>query len=301
MSLDHAPAHLAALQKRIDAVAWYHEFDFGRGLRAVPKDPHVADHRSIWQLIERQLSGVDFRGKSVLDVGCWDGYWSFFAERRGAARVLATDDWSQNWQHWTGPPGVHLAKELLGSRVEIDLGRSVYDLAGLGERFDVVLFLGVYYHLHSPFQAFAQVRHCCHPGTVVLVDGPVTHGLEPGAAWYSYDDHSCEWLPTLGVLRQMAEAAYFDVRAEALLSPPEAVSAAAGRLGWRDRTRLALAAATGSRRWAAAVVPPGPTPRAAVNRAFLILAPRAGECKSHNYAPPFGLAAYDPRFRRAAA
>src|SRR5262245_45690660 len=99
MTPTRAHADTAALQKRIDAVAWYHEFEFGSGLRAVPKDPHAHVHRAVWQFIERQLSQVDYRGKSVLDVGCWDGYWSFFAERRGAARVLATDDWSQNWQH----------------------------------------------------------------------------------------------------------------------------------------------------------------------------------------------------------
>jgi predicted nicotinamide N-methyase len=40
---------------------------------------------------------VDFAGKTVLDIGCWDGQWSFLAENRGAARLLATDDCSQHW------------------------------------------------------------------------------------------------------------------------------------------------------------------------------------------------------------
>ena len=40
--------------------------------------------------MEQQLDAVPFHGKSVLDIGCWDGYWSFYAERRGAASVLAT-------------------------------------------------------------------------------------------------------------------------------------------------------------------------------------------------------------------
>jgi tRNA (mo5U34)-methyltransferase len=296
-------AERAAIQRRVDAVAWYHEFDFGDGVKASPKDPHADVHRNIWKFVEKQLDGVDFRGKSVLDIGCWDGYWSFHAERRGAKSVLATDDWSQNWQHWTGPPGIHVAKELLGSKVEIDLTRSVYDLAGLNRKFDVILFLGVYYHLHAPFQAFAQIRHCCHPGTVVLVDGPVTHGLEPGGAWYSYADHSCEWLPTPDALRQIAEGTYFDVRGSSLLGREEDVNWEVSNfpLGWRNRARLLLAAALGSRKRARATVNKAIGPREAVNRMFLQLTPRTGKCAMHQYAPPFGLAAYDPRFKAKAA
>src|SRR5262249_13113386 len=99
----------ADLQKRIDAIAWYHEFDFGQGLKAQWGTPDVEWHRCNWRFVERQLEAVDFCGRSVLDVGCWDGYWSFFAEKRGAASVLAADDFSQNW---ASADGVHLAKEL---------------------------------------------------------------------------------------------------------------------------------------------------------------------------------------------
>ena len=46
-------------------------------------------HRKLWRFIEAQLDLLDFRGKTVLDIGCWDGYWSFYAERRGAREVVA--------------------------------------------------------------------------------------------------------------------------------------------------------------------------------------------------------------------
>jgi len=85
------------LQAEIDSVAWYHEFDFGNGHTARSRTPDVAAHRRLWNFIEEGLSRIDFRGKTVLDIGCWDGYWSFYAERHGAASVLATDDLSQNW------------------------------------------------------------------------------------------------------------------------------------------------------------------------------------------------------------
>src|SRR5262249_3942805 len=154
--------------------------------------------------VERQLGAVDFRGTSVLDVGCWDGYWSFFAEKRGAASVLAADDFSQNW---ASAAGVELAKELLGSKIEIDPRRSVYDLASLGRRFDVVMFLGVYYHLLDPFHAFAQLRHCCHERTVVLIEGAEAVGLPTQATFVGVDQ--TKFLPAGGVLEYMLSACYF--------------------------------------------------------------------------------------------
>jgi tRNA (mo5U34)-methyltransferase len=282
-----------AVQNRIDEIVWYHEFDFGNGLRTRTYRPGHPDddayRRAGWAFIERQLEQEDLAGKSVLDIGCWDGYWSFYAERRGARPVLATDDVTQNW---AGRTGVHLAKELLGSSIEIDLRRSVYDLRALGRTFDRIFFFGVYYHLHSVFHALAQIRHCCHPQTVVLVEGPITHGLPDGAALYSFADHSCEWLPTIGALGQIADATYFDLRAPVFGSPPEAVEAARREeraRGWRERLRLSADALRGR-------IAPPPGPRQTVNRVFFRLVPRTGPCEVHEYPPPFGLATFDPRF-----
>jgi len=162
-------------QARIDAITWYHEFDFGNGLKAKTKVAAAESHRQIWRSIEQNLSAIDFQGKSVLDIGCWDGYWSFYAERRGARSVLATDDCTQNWM---GSAGCLLAKELYGSSVSVNLNLSVYELASLNQQFDIILFLGVYYHLFDPFYALAQIRHCCHSDTVVLMEGPVVSAAE---------------------------------------------------------------------------------------------------------------------------
>jgi hypothetical protein len=116
-------------------------------LRAEPKTPHAQSHRALWRFVEDQLDRLDFAGKTVIDIGCWDGYWSFYRERRQAHRVLATDDTSQNW---AGEAGFRLAHELLESSVESDLQRSVYDLHAIGDTFDIILCLGIYYHLFDP-------------------------------------------------------------------------------------------------------------------------------------------------------
>ncbi len=95
-------------------------------------------------------------GKTVLDVGAWDGFYSFEAERRGARRVLATDWYVWHQPHF-GKQGFLTARRLLGSRVE-DLDVDVPDVSPetVGV-FDVVLFLGVLYHLSDPQAALARM------------------------------------------------------------------------------------------------------------------------------------------------
>ncbi|QJW97420.1 methyltransferase domain-containing protein [Frigoriglobus tundricola] len=287
---------ITAKQAELDAVTWYHEFDFGNGLRTRTHCHQLDEHRRVWRLIESQLATVDFRGKSVLDIGAWDGYWSFYAEKRGARAVLASDDLGQNWSHGRG---IHLAKELLGSSVEIDQNLSVYDLASRGKKFDVILFMGVYYHLHDPFYALAQIRHCCHPGTTVVIGGPLGLGLGAKGALYNFADHNCEWLPTEGALRQLLKAtyftdptgAYFDGTAE---TPP-------GRLGWRWRVKMCRAALRGAREEMHAHLNSVMPREDASKTAVLICAPYEGEVDLHYYQPPLGLHAYDPRFRDAPA
>jgi tRNA (mo5U34)-methyltransferase len=284
---------IAAKQAELDAVTWYHEFDFGNGLRTRTHCHHIESHRQVWTLVEEHLATVDFRGKTVLDIGAWDGYWSFYAEKRGARAVLASDDLGQNWSQGRG---IHLAKELLGSSIEIDQNLSVYNLAARGRKFDVILFLGVYYHLHDPFHALAQIRHCCHPGTVIVIDGPVAVNLAPNTALVDYSNHSCEWLPTVEALEQMLKATYFTSSVAGMLAPP--ALPAPGRLGWRWRLRTALSALAGNRTVLEERVNGVINRSPAYNRrALLKCAPHEGEVDLHYYRPPFGLHAYDPRFR----
>lgn len=263
--------HAAAAQARIDAIKWYHEFDFGGGLRARSGEPDTEPHRRLWRFAEACLDTVDFAGKDVLDIGCWDGLWSFLAERRGARSVLATDDLTQNWSDGRG---IHLARELFGSGIEVRQDVSIYGLESLGRRFDVILCLGVYYHLLDPYLAFAQIRHCCRPNAVVVLEGDAWRNVlrEEVAVHRIGDSALPTFLPTVALLEALLEAAYLRVRSSR----------------WRvPAVPFSLRALT--RRWRRQPVTP--------DRICLTCVPFEGENRRHPYRPPFGLHGYDPRFR----
>lgn len=102
---------------------------------------------------------ADLTGRSVLDIGCSDGYFSFEAERRGASRVLAIDDFSSLFVD--SPSGFHVAHQLLNSQVEfrqMDLFDLDPDVHG---QFDVVLFFGVLYHVRHPLLALERLAAVC--------------------------------------------------------------------------------------------------------------------------------------------
>src|SRR5262245_14343531 len=103
-------------------------------------------------------------GKSVLDVGAWDGFYSFECARRGASRVLATDSYSWDGSGWGTQDGFLLARDALGLRDRVDDQLiDVMDLGpdAVGGQFDVVLLLGVVYHLTDAITALERVASCC--------------------------------------------------------------------------------------------------------------------------------------------
>jgi tRNA (mo5U34)-methyltransferase len=132
------------VRAEIAGVNWYHRIDLGGGIVTPGVDQTESRLRPL--RIPQDLSG-----KTVLDIGAWDGFFSFEAERRGAKRVLATDSYSWGGGGWGTKDGFETARRILGSAVE-ELQIDVMDLSPdrVGT-FDVVLFIGVLYHLRHPF------------------------------------------------------------------------------------------------------------------------------------------------------
>jgi tRNA (mo5U34)-methyltransferase len=166
-------------------------------------------------LIRRALDEIDFRGRKVLDIGCWDGLWSFEAEKRGASLVYATDCVSQRPHR--EQPTFALARRLLDSRVHYYPDLSVYHVNRLGVAdFDVVLFCGVYYHVKNPLLALARLRQVMKDGGLLVIEGEVVNDYRNCDARFFYreayrDDRSTWWIPTAACLRQWVECSSFEI------------------------------------------------------------------------------------------
>jgi tRNA (mo5U34)-methyltransferase len=132
---------------------WFHSIDFGNGRSVKGQRP-----LSILQQEAELVFKHGVLGNTVLDIGAWDGFFSFEAKRRGASRVLATDHHA--WVSETGrfsQTGFHLARQILKVDVEdrhLDLPELRPDTVG---SFDTVLFLGVFYHLKNPLLALESI------------------------------------------------------------------------------------------------------------------------------------------------
>ena len=184
---------------------WFHTIDLGDGIVTPGRDESA-----------RKLSWIglppDLRGRSVLDVGAWDGFFSFEAERRGAERVVAVDGPAWREPAW-GPggfgtkAGFELARRALGSAVddrELDLEDISEETVG---RFDVVLFLGVLYHLKHPWAVLERVASVCDGLLIVETHADLLDLRRPAMALYPGDevagDASNWWGPNVAALRAM--------------------------------------------------------------------------------------------------
>lgn len=204
------------LRQQVESLNWVHTIDLGDGI-VTP---------GLWKpspVIMRCMDQVDFQGKRVLDIGCWDGLWSFEAERRGAAEVIATDENSQRL--FNEQPTFKLAHQVLQSSVKYFPDVSVYDVEKLDRKdFDVILFCGVYYHLKDPLLALARLRRLLKPGGVILVEGEVIHDLVNSYGRFYYHeqyvkDPSNWWVPTVACLREWVECTYLEIKHEENLLP----------------------------------------------------------------------------------
>jgi tRNA (mo5U34)-methyltransferase len=138
----------------------------------------------------------ELSGLTVLDVGAWDGFFSFECERRGAARVVAADSFAWDGRNWSTKAGFELARQALGSNVE-DVEIEVMDLSPerVGE-FDLVLFLGVLYHLRRPLAALERVASVTGRQLIVETHVDALWTRRPVLCFYpgaTLDDDPTNW------------------------------------------------------------------------------------------------------------
>jgi len=165
----------------LDSLPWFHQIRLPDGRVTPGKDDSASK-------LEFLKLPADLSGKSVLDIGCWDGFFSFACEQRGAQRVLATDHFAWSKECWGSRECFDLAHAALGSKVEV-LEAKPDELAPerVGQ-FDLVLYLGVLYHVKNPFKEIEHVAQLC--SGMLVMETLVDHlnRKEPSAAFYPTTD-----------------------------------------------------------------------------------------------------------------
>ncbi|HEY7306369.1 MAG TPA: TIGR04290 family methyltransferase [Bryobacteraceae bacterium] len=138
------------IEKRINELGpWFHNISL-MGVRTAP-DHFLGDYPSTKWRGFRDAIPQDLTGMTVLDVGCNGGFYSIEMKRRGAKRVLGIDHDQQYLDQ------ARFATEVLGLDISFEQ-MSVYDVPKLKEHFDLVLFMGVFYHLRYPLLALDLLR-----------------------------------------------------------------------------------------------------------------------------------------------
>ena len=198
--------HARLRQRKLRAVAqvpfWWHTIDVGDG---VVTPGHVAPRS---QEIRAEAIPHRMPGKTVLDVGCWDGYFSFWCERRGAI-VTPVDNCqykefvrSKFGVELKGGEGFRAAARLLGSGLKLKTS----DFASLRGSFDIVLFFGVLYHERNPLLALEHLARLTRECAVVETHY-IKSGRQPLLRFYPgnslNEDPTNFWGPTLSCVELM--------------------------------------------------------------------------------------------------
>jgi tRNA (mo5U34)-methyltransferase len=144
---------------------WFHNLDLG-GVQTAPNH-FLGDYpQTKWRRFAASIP-EDLTGKSVLDVGCNAGFYSIQMKRRGAERVVAID----TDEHYLAQ--ARFAAKVSNTDIEFH-ELSVYRVADLHEQFDVVLFMGVLYHLRHPLLALELLHE--HAARDLLVTQSLLRG-----------------------------------------------------------------------------------------------------------------------------
>lgn len=185
---------------------WFHRIDLGQGIVT----PGIDDSPSKLGIVHMP---VDLTGKTVLDIGAYDGFFSFEAERRGAERVLATDHYCWQVGGMGDGEGFKIAHEALNSRVEaqlIPVEEISPETVGV---FDVVLFLGVLYHAPDPLRYLRVVRSVCREMMILETHLDAQDYPRPAMVFYPgatlNNDPTNFWGPNMPCVAEMLKEVGF--------------------------------------------------------------------------------------------
>jgi tRNA (mo5U34)-methyltransferase len=158
---------IADLKQQVEALPWYHTMELADGV-------WTRGENDTAEQLNRIGLPQDLTGLTVLDLAASNGFYSFEAERRGASRVLAVDQWAHPTHSLKQ---FLLAREALGSQVEYkqaDINDVTPDDIGT---FDLVFFMGLLYHLENPMLGLRHARALT--AKLLIVESEILHTLNP--------------------------------------------------------------------------------------------------------------------------
>ncbi len=141
---------ISEIEKRVRELgSWFHNMSL-RGVETAP-DHFLGNYPAVKFKGFQHAIPADLTGMSVLDIGCNGGFYSIEMKRRGAARVVGIDHDDDYLAQ------ARFAAQVLEADIEFRK-LSVYEVPQLKERFDLVIFMGVFYHLRHPLLALDLIR-----------------------------------------------------------------------------------------------------------------------------------------------
>lgn len=220
------PNSATDLQSRIDELGpWFHNLRL-RGLQTAPHH-FLGDYPGVKFAAFRNAIPQDLTGKTVLDIGCNAGFYSMEMKRRGAELVIGID----SDEHYLRQ--ARFAAEICDLDVEF-VHMAVWDIAKLQQRFDVVIFMGVLYHLRHPLLALDLIHeHAARDlllfqsmqrGGSTVIDVPPDYDFNEPAPFenpgfpklhfierrYSHDETNW-WIPNMACVEAMLRSAGFSI------------------------------------------------------------------------------------------
>lgn len=196
----------------INDIKWWHSFNF----------PELTTNGA--DITSMKLVGLgipeDLTGQRVLDIGAWDGYFSFLAEKRGASEVVAVDTtaWQKSefgsWKNGTKKAGFEFARETLKSKV-IDKEIEILDLSpeNVGT-FDLILCLGILYHMEDPWKVIKILSKITKKSLIIETHSDGNFLSIPAMIFYPKGfngDSTNHWGPNVECIMAMLEIEGFKI------------------------------------------------------------------------------------------
>ena len=163
------------------------------------------NQRNIFSVLDK----IDFKNKKVLDIGCRDGLFSFYAEKRGASEVVGIDnDLSKGATEFLIP--------YFNSKVKM-YQKNLYDITEEDYgRFDIIIFVGVLYHLRYPFYSLKKLKDILHKDGKLIIETGILLDDNKKAMLYcpieddsEYEKTSCTFFNVKGLTDSLMSMGIF--------------------------------------------------------------------------------------------